>query len=208
MANTLAPLSEVAIANMAATTLDDIHLNDFNSEEPLARFMAAEFGHARDELLASHVWSCAKTRKKLPKKSAAPDFGYLYQYQLPTDCLRIIPPRYNGDPNGKPIKYAREGRTILTDYPAPLPLVYIKRIVNATEYDPLFARALGQYLAVLAAQRITGKESYFDKASRLFQNALANAQQVNALEIGDAGNNSNYSNDTVGVMSARLTGCV
>lgn len=206
MANTLAPLSETAIANMAATTLDDIHLNSLDDDEtPLSRFIASEFGFARDELLASHVWACGKTRKKLPKLASSPAFGYDYQYQLPTDCLRIVPPRVNGLPDGKLVPYTRDGRLILTDYEAPLCLVYIKRVTNVVELDPLFARALGQYLAVLAAQRITGKESYYDKATRLFQQAIANAQQVNALEIGEAGNNSNYANDTA--VSARLMGC-
>jgi hypothetical protein len=204
MANTLAPLSETAIANMAATTLDDLHLNSLDEDTPLGRFMASEFGFARDELLASHVWACAKTRKSLPKLAAAPGFGYDYQYQLPNDCLRIIPPRVDGCPSGTLIPYTREGRLILTNYEAPLPLVYIKRIVNPVEMDPLFARALGQYLAVMASQRITGKESYFTKANGLFERAITTAQQVNSLEIGDAGNNAVYNRDDV--HGARLNG--
>lgn len=206
MANTLAPLSEVAIANMAATTLDDIHLNSLDDDEtPLARFISSEFGFARDEFLRSHIWACAKTRKKLPRLTQAPDFGYDYQYRLPTDCLRVIPPRVDGAQNGALIPFAKEGNLLLTDYPAPLCLVYIKRIVNPVEFDPLCARALGQYIAVLAAQRVTGKESYYEKATRLFQNAMATATQVNALEIGDTGGNASYGGSSV--IDARLGGC-
>jgi len=201
MANTTAPLSEIAIANMAATTLDDIHLNSLDEDTPLGRFVASEFGFMRDELLASHVWACAMTRKKIGRLTAAPDFGYDYQYQLPTDCLRITPPRVDGNPNGTPIPFKREGRRILTDYPAPLCLVYIKRLTNPSEMDPLFARALGQYIAVYASQRVTGKESYFSKANGLFQQAIAAAQQVNALEMG-----TQPSYNTNDVLGARLAG--
>lgn len=202
MANTTAPLSEVAIANMAATTLDDAHLTSLDEDSNLGRFMASQFGYARDELLASHIWACAKTRVNVAKMSEAPAFGYDYQYQLPSDCLRIIPPRVDGNPTAPLIPYIREGRRILTDYCAPLRLTYIRRVTNPAELDPLFARALGQYLGLLAAQRITGKESYFEKASRLFNQAIANAHQVNALEIGTQ---PRYNNNDV--LEARLAGC-
>ena len=184
MATTTAPLSEVAIANMAATTLDDTHLNSLEEDSNLGRFMSSQFGLVRDELLASHVWACALTRKNVGKMTADPDFGYDYQYQLPSDCLRIIPPRVDGDPDAPLIPFRREGRRILTNYKAPLPLNFVRRLTNPVDMDPLFARALGQYLGLLAAQRITGKESYFEKASRLFNQAITLAQQVNALEIG------------------------
>jgi hypothetical protein len=201
MANTTAPLSEVAIANMAATTLDDIHLNSLDEDTPMGRFMASNFGPARDELLASHAWVFAKTRKWTAKTNTAPVFGYKYQYQLPTDYIRMLPMRECGHPEGAFIRYTREGRTILADYPSPLPLVYIQRVTDCALFDPLFARALGQYLAVMASQRVTGKDSYFAKANGLFAQSMAAAQAGDALEHGPQ---PHYNNNDV--LGSRLGG--
>lgn len=209
MVNTLQPLSEVAIANMAATVLDDAALLSLNDPSSLGRFMAREFGFARDELIAKHVWAFAKTRVSLPKLSSAPAFGYDNQYQLPTDCIRVLPIRANGLHNGTLIKYEREGRLILTDEDAPLKVIYLRRVVNAAEFDPLFARTLGNYLAVMAAQRVTGKGSYLDKAQTLYNASIAEAYQVNSLEMGtpeDSINSSAYSNghDTMTIRGVGL----
>jgi len=51
MANTTAPLSEVAIASMAAGILDDYTIADLDENRPITRFMAREFGYVRDEVL-------------------------------------------------------------------------------------------------------------------------------------------------------------
>lgn len=67
---------------------------------------------------------------------------------------------------------------------ATLPIHFIRRVTNAAEYDPLFARALDERLALMAAQRVTGKSSYVDKAAALYRAALADAYAVNALDYG------------------------
>lgn len=46
------------------------------------------YASARDEILASHPWNCAVTRKKIIQTDA-PISGYSYAYNLPLDCLRV-----------------------------------------------------------------------------------------------------------------------
>lgn len=184
MANTTAPLSEVAVANFAATILEDHTLTSLDEDTVLGRFMAREFGYVRDELLRSHPWAFAKTRKILAPLSEAPAFGYKYKYALPTDCLRFLALRGCGERNGGTIPHEIEGREILTNEGPELRVIYIKRVSNASLFDPLFARALGSLLAVMASQRVTGKGSYFDRAQSEFARNLANAKLVNSLEMG------------------------
>jgi hypothetical protein len=184
MANTLAPLSEVAVANMAVTTLDDTALTSLDDPSAIGRFMAREYGFVRDELLRAFPWPFAKARVLLPALNEAPAFGYKYQYQLPADCLRVLPLRGEGEHNHLPIKFEVEGRKLLTDAGPALKLIYIRRVSNAAEFDPLFARALGQLLALMAAQRVTGKAAYFEKAQALYASALSVAYQVASLEGG------------------------
>jgi hypothetical protein len=184
MARTDQPISETAVANMAATTLEDSHITSLDEDSVLGRFMASQFGYVRDELLRLHPWSFAKKRIVLSPLEAAPAFGWTYQYQLPSDCLRALPLRQGGYLNGKPVKFEREGSLILTNDGPVLPLQYIRRVTTASEFEPLFARVFGERLAVMASQRITGKASYTEKAMSLYQRALADAFLTNALDGG------------------------
>ena len=201
MARTDQPLSEIAVANMAATTLDEKHLSSLDEDTPLGRFMASQFGYARDELLRSHPWAFAKTRIVLAPMGDAPPFGWTYQYQLPSDCLRLLPLRRWGYHNNRLVKYEREGNAILTDEGSALSVIYIKRVLNAAEFDPLFARALGERLALLCAQRITGKSAYVDKAAALYKAALGEAFLANALDMG-----SPEDQNRADILDARLGG--
>lgn len=188
MANTSQPLSEVAIANFAATTLDEPPLLTLDDNTKIARLISREFGFLRDELLRKHPWVFAKQRAKLPAMATKPAFGYLYQYELPTDCLRVLPLTCTGEEDGKHVRHRVEGRKILTDLCAPLKIIYIQKRTTASEFDPLFARALGQALALKAAQNITGKTTYVQKAQDLYGQALSEAYITNALEAGTDNN--------------------
>lgn len=184
MTNINAPLSDVAVMNMAVTTLDEAALTTPNDTSNLGRFMAREYGLARNELLRRYPWTFAKKRAVLAPLSEAPAFGFDYQYEAPADCLRLLPLRCGGKLNGEMIPYEYESRKILTNEGPTLYVRYIRYVTNATEFDPLFARALGQLLAMMAAQRVTGKIAYLDKARELYREALSDAFHVDALESG------------------------
>lgn len=182
MANTSAPLSETSIANFGAAILDEQALNSLDDSTTYGRLCAREFGYARDELLRSHPWSFNKKMVLLAPDVDAPPFRWDYAYTLPTDCIRMYPLREYT--NGPKIPFEKFQRKIYTDKSVSLPLVYGARITNAAEFDPLFARALGSFLGLLGAQRVTGKANYVDKARQMFADALQSAIHVNSLEMG------------------------
>ena len=184
MADTTGALSEVKVANMAATTLDEEHLTSLDDDTALGRFMAANFGPCRDEVNRLHPWVFAKTRAEVAKLADAPTFDWLYQYQLPTTCIRPLPLRCEGRWNAPIVPHEREGRLILCNEQSPIKLVYIKRITNMSEWEPLAARVLADYLALKGAQRMTGKESYVVKARQLLAQSLEDAKHVNGLDWG------------------------
>jgi hypothetical protein len=201
MSITLQPLSEVAVANMAVTVLDDQSLSSLNEDTVLGRFMAREFGFARDELLRRYPWSFAKSRAILAPTSDAPAFGYKYKYNVPTDCLRLLPLRCDGQWNAAPVPYEYESRQVLTDEGPALKIHYIRKIVNASEFDPLFARTLGNYLAAMAAERVTGKQNYLSKAIELYNASMREARLVDSLERGPP--EDQYRDD---ILDVRLAG--
>ncbi len=183
MANTLAPLSETAVCNMAANTLDAKRLESLDDSGSFARFCRAEFGYLRDEFLALYPYAFAKEYAKLPE-TTAPAYRWKAAYNLPANCVRVLEITRDGSFNGELIKYERVGRQIRTNLTGTLFLPYIKRVTNLALWDPLPARALGQYIALQAAQRITGKMGYIDKANQALHRATWNAQQIDSLERG------------------------
>lgn len=184
MANTLAPLSEVGIASMAAGLLDDYHIASLDEDRPIVRFMAREFGYVRDEILQSYPWHFAKTRAVLAPESDAPAFGYSYSYVIPTDCVRLLALRYNGNHNGGDVLYEVESGKILCNVSSSLNVIYIKRESNVAKWSPLAARAFAARLAMYAATRVTGKMQYFQKAQAEFQAVMFEARVADSLERG------------------------
>lgn len=201
MASTDQPYSETAVANMAATTLDERHVTSLDDDTSLGRFLASQFGFARDELLRLYPWTFARARAILAPKDTSPSFGWRYQYELPADCLRVLPITCDGQHNGRPVPFEREGRLVLTDAGTALRVKYVRRVTNAAEFEPLFARALGERLALLAATRITGKNSYVSKAAALYQSALDDAFRIDALDSGTTEEQNRYD-----IIDARLGG--
>ena len=184
MADTTGPLTETKVANMAGTTLDEEPITSLDDTGTFGVFCAANFGPCRDEVLALHPWVFAKTRTTLTAHVDEPAFDWTYQYELPADCIRMLPLRCEGRWNAPIVPHEREGRMILTDECAPLKVQYIKRITNISLWTPLAARVLAEYIALLAAQRLTGKISYVDKATRLYMKALNDASLANSLDYG------------------------
>jgi len=208
MANTAAPLSEIAVANFAVGILDDTALTSLDGPSSLSRFMAREFGYTRDEVISLYPWSFAITRAALAPDSAAPAFGYDYSYTVPADCLRVLPVTTDGRPNSAKIEYVREGNKLLTNYGPVLYIRYLRRVTNAAEFDPLFARALGARLARLAATRITGKTSYKQIAQQEWQEALSEATHVDSMQQGYAGRVETSQDAFYGDLSEALPGNV
>lgn len=187
MANTTAQLSEIAVANMAAAVLSEGAITSLDDNSSLGRFMAREFGFSRDEVLQSYPWHFARSRALLPKLTAAPAFGYSNKFQLPEDCVRLLPITEAGVWGGVPVVYELESREILTNYQwtgGTLPVYFIRRETNLARWSPLAARVLAARLAMTAAMRITAKPAYFDRIKTAYADAVYEAHLADSLERG------------------------
>lgn len=185
MANTTAPYSEVVVASMAGDLLDEFNISSLDDNSPLSRFMAREFGPVRDEVLQLYPWHVALKRAALDPLDSEPAFGWDYQYQLPTDCIRLLPLRVDGDHNAPEIPYELEdeGR-ILTNAAGPLYIRYVKKLTNVAKWRPLMIRVLATRLAMYASTRITGKQNYYQKTYAEYQRVFFEATHADSLERG------------------------
>ncbi len=175
-------LSEVAVYNMALDMLDEGPVTSPTDDTRPARLLARNYAQTRDEVLRAHPWNFATKRASLPTLSEKPAFGWQRAFELPTDCLRVLPLTVDGCLNGNPVAHEIEGRRLLSDASAPLRVRYIHRVINPGEFDPLFARALSARLAVYVGHVITGKQSYVERISGLYRDVLLEARRTDALE--------------------------
>lgn len=185
MANTTAPYSETMIAALAGDILDEFNVDSLDDGSPFSRFLLREFGPARDEFLQLYPWHVAQTRAALPVLTEEPAFGWDYQYQLPSDCLRLLPLREDGNHNGAEIPYELEDESkVLTNASGPLKVRYVKRLTNIAKWRPLMCRAFASRLAMYGATRMTGKQSYYQKAAVEAQRTMFEATHADSLERG------------------------
>ena len=105
---------ETSIANLALAHLGQNQIMALSDDTAAARFCDTYYEQSRDEVLASHPWTFAMKRANLSALIAVPISEWEYQYQLPTDCIRVM--QMNGfDWWQSTSKWVVEGRLLLTD---------------------------------------------------------------------------------------------
>ena len=82
--------SVVEIANAALLRIGAGLILDLDEDAKAARLCRQLYGPVRDAVLRAHPWNCALCRCDLARLATAPVFGFAHQYQLPSDCLRVI----------------------------------------------------------------------------------------------------------------------
>jgi hypothetical protein len=169
--------SKTGICNMALlkvgaeriTTLGDGSTNDLYCTEIYAATV--------DEVLRMHPWNCALHRKELTALAATPAFKYAYQYTLPPSpyCLRVLQMENIDE------KFKVEGRVLLTNE-STCKILYIKRIVNTAEFDPLLVEAIVTRLAFKLAYPITQSRTLRDSLADELAMILSEARSTDAQE--------------------------
>lgn len=169
--------SEVQICNLALQKLGQPALISLADNTRAGRECSNAYGPARDAVLRDHVWNFAVERAELAELSTAPAWGYAAQYQMPSDCLRLLEVE---DDNLYPWKL--EGGKILTDAPAPIYIKYLKRVTDTTQFDSLFIHALASRLAYELAEALTQSNTKKDAAAQDYSALLRMAKKADGQE--------------------------
>jgi len=181
--------SQVDIANRALTKLGAARIISFGDDNKQARAVTSMFDIVRDAELRSHIWSFSVRRTALPALTTTPAWGFKYEYDIPSDCLRIlmVNDTYGGpdmsDYRDKPVAdYSLEGNKILTDFEAPLKLRYISRVEDTTEWDSMFVEALACRLAMEMCEDLTQSNTKRELAQSEYTAMLRSAIRASAVE--------------------------
>lgn len=171
--------SIVAICNRALDYLGQSPIISLEDGSPPAAILSRSYGPARDKVLRSYPWNCARRRAALPALTIAPAFGFAHSFQLPPDCLRVL--NVQDEIEGA-ITWRVEGRTILSDEAAPLRICYVARIDDVTLFDPMLDDVIAARLAADVAYGITGTHKAQEAMRDLYAEQMVLARRADARE--------------------------
>lgn len=142
----------------------------------------------RDEVLASHPWNFAMARVELAALATTPtqvDDTYAYQFQLPSDCLRVWKTSLTSvdDP------WSVEGGLLLAETDT-IKILYIKKVTDVGLFSPLFSEALAWRLAwdlsYAVTQSMTVMEAMFSGYKKMISEARSYDSQEGSIQEVEA----------------------
>ena len=169
--------SEVQICNDALAFIGIPAIVALSDNSKPARQCNLIFDDKRDYLLRSFEWKFATIRTNLAPLTAAPAFEWSYQFQLPSNCLKLL---YVGDAYGYDYPYKLENNKILAEYDV-LYIRYTKQVEDTNDMDVLFRAALSAFLTTHLTTALGVKEEY-EKCLEDYETKIADARFAGSIE--------------------------
>lgn len=144
-----------------------------------SRQLSAAWDRVRRATIRSHPWNSTTARKNLAKLSAAPAWGYDYQYELPADCLCVFD---IDDDDRTETAWRVEGRRLLCDLDSPLGILYGRDITATATFDPMLVEALSLGMAIAVCEPLTGSSTKKSELEQKWELFLKMAKQVDGRE--------------------------
>ncbi len=168
-------MTEVQICNLALAILGIPTITSFDDTTQQAKQCKNLYPILRDRVLRDHTWSFAATGATLqqtPESSFDPAFQHVCA--LPVDLIRII--ELEND-----MPYRRVGKKILVNE-LNLKILYIKKVEDSEQFDPLFCEALQYLLAAEFCMTNTRDAGMANSYRQEYQNRLAAARSIDSAE--------------------------
>jgi len=180
-------ISAVSICNSALIKLGAKRIITLGDDSKEAQLCKEQYPKLRDELLRSHPWNFAMSRKELGESTYVPAFTFERAFTIPNDVLRIISTDLNippstvenawaveTDPNDPDIKYLLTNDTVVN-------IRYIKKVSEAS-FTPSFAEVLSLKLAKDIGYAITQSTTLVKLLDADFRERLREIRSYDAQE--------------------------
>lgn len=175
-------LTKLEVLNLALDVIREPAAQSLDTSSASMRFLQRNYDHVVDMLLQAYVWNFAKQRFVLNRDGTDPAWGWRHRYRIPANALRVLPLTEGGNRDGNILRHEIVGDYVETDAGAPLRVTCIMRVDNPGEWSPLFAEMVRAQLALLMANKFTGKARFIDIANSLLQAARERAEMIDAIE--------------------------
>lgn len=181
--------SVIQVANRALTKLGSARITSLSDDVKAARSISSCFDDLRDDELRAHRWQFSMKRTTLAALADAPEFGYQYQYAVPSDFLRIdmVDDRFpaavmDNYIDEEYLEWTLEGNVILTDIGSPLKLRYIAQVIDPSAWDSNFREALASRIAMEICEDLTQSDTKKTAAANDYKRAITQAIRVGSIE--------------------------
>ena len=183
-------MTPTEIGNMALARIGSLRMNTLDEGSVHAIQIRLHYEQTRDALLRSHLWQFAKGRKVLSEDTESPAFGWDNQFELPSELLRVV--SIHGD-EYNPIdstrySYVIEGNFILTDEDE-VNLLYVKKVTDPNDFDPLFVEVLVLSLAVKVVMPLGGGAKMREALQEELKGLLSTVRTISKQESNTKGLN-------------------
>lgn len=183
--------SRTDVINRALIKLGTPTIADPNEDSEQALKAAVVFDDLVRSELRGNAWSFAITRTVLAALAAAPAYEWTYQFQLPSDFVRVVQVndywQFAGvreATDAAAVPYAIEGTKILTNFTAPLRFRYVRDVSDdPTVWDAAFIEAFSCRLAAELAETLTKSATKKQMMQGDYKIALREAKRLNAIEL-------------------------
>lgn len=167
--------SAIDIINLALIELGETPITSLSDNVKSARIMNALYEHTRDHLLSLNFWSFAIKRAELAALTTEPEFDFGYEYELPSDFIRLYETAETRD-------YAKEGTKILANTSGPLRIIYVSRVTDPNTFGAAFIDAFIALLAANACEAIKQSSSDKERLLAKFERSLARAARIDSQQ--------------------------
>jgi hypothetical protein len=173
--------SQVSICNGALIKIGADRISSITENKREAILLNALWENARDFVLRGHRWNFATLRVTLTPSATTPDWGYDYEYELPTNYLRVV----ETDPDD--IDFVIEAdatgdRRVLRSDESELDILYIFKQENMEAWDSSAAKALEWQLAAEVGYALTQSLALQDSCFKKALQVMAEARSMDGAE--------------------------
>jgi hypothetical protein len=171
--------SVVSICNLALVRVGHTPITALNEEGKGALACNANYEPCRDATLRAHPWNFAIRRVSLAQLSTTPAYEFAYEYQLPTDFLKII--RTQDEAASVWSEYRIEEGKLRTNA-GTVKIEYIAKITDPNKFDPLFVDVLATRIAAEISTWLTDTSTSTQRLWEVYDAKLREARGVDAQE--------------------------
>jgi hypothetical protein len=177
--------TKIDIVNRAIGLLGGEFISSLTEDTKSARFANQLFDDTRDAVFRAHPWNCCIKRASFSLLSSTPTYYFSYQFQLPSDFLRIV------RPEDDTIEYKIEGDKLLTETDT-FKATYIYRNTDVGTYDSLLIDVLAYKLASILTMPLLQDIKTLNAMNQLYELKLREARSADAMEGTPEGLGADY----------------
>lgn len=168
-------VNQLSICNLALIRCGASRISSITQDTKPAIALNAIWELSRDTVMADHPWNFALKRALLAPTSNTPVYEFNYEYDKPSDMLRLM------DLDSNDIDYVVENGKILSDE-TELNVRYVFRNTDESSWSPGFADALAWYLVMQIGFTLTQQTKLTEEAGAAYKASLAQARFVDGSE--------------------------